>query len=979
VWTNALKSCADPPRARHFFELLAGAGVIVEKFPAEKARVLAALFSGSEAMGTLLAAHPEWLPVLEPDSLAYPRRKQGFAREVAGAILPVLDAGDEATALGRLRAFKQREMLRIAARDLARLGGVAEITLELSDLADVCLDTIWRICHRRLAEKYGRPFHQDADGRWQPSSGCLVGLGKLGGQELNYSSDVDLIVVYDEEGSVFKETPAAGRAPRALLTNHQFFNRLAEGLIAEVTRMTPEGSLYRVDFRLRPEGETGPLSRSLSSYETYYAQWGQTWERMMLIKARGVAGVAATAASFLEMVHPFCYPRSVAPDVLHEVAAMKDRIENEVVRAGELERNVKLGRGGIREIEFIAQSLQLLHAGAQPFLQRPRTLEALEKLAQYEWLTAAECRSLAQAYCFLREVEHRLQMEGNAQTHTIPANRAVRQRLARLMGLKTAREFEARRRAHTGEVRRVFNKLLKAGPGEAAVVVRTPFPRRFDGAEAEWLRFLAAHGFRDAGRALRVVREFVEGPGYVHSSARTIELGWKLLPRLFAVCPAGLRPARGIHAKPKTLSDPDRVVMRLDSFVSTYGARATLYELWNNHPTIFELLVQLFDRSEFLAEMAIRTPDLVDELVTSGRLRQRKSAADTLRDLRHGIGDADQHAWMRRYHQAELMRIGLRDILGLADFEQYLTELSCLADACLQYALEVAMRRRRITAMPFAIIGLGKLGGAEIDYGSDLDILFVTEGKARELSRVLPLAVEVMDLLSRRTEQGTVFQTDARLRPDGEKGLLVATVRGCEEYYRQRAQLWEIQTLTRARHVAGDPLTGGQFQKLAARLTNFAKPDLPLAAFTPGWKDAMRDMRHRIETGRTPPGQEELAIKTGCGGLMDAEFIAQALCLEYGWQEPNTLRALERGLRAKVLPGAAKLITSYRALRRVEGILRRWSYAGESVLPDEAAAFLRVSVRCGLATAGAFRKSIATWRAGIREGFERVFGKFSAF
>jgi glutamate-ammonia-ligase adenylyltransferase len=415
-------------------------------------------------------------------------------------------------------------------------------------------------------------------------------------------------------------------------------------------------------------------------------------------------------------------------------------------------------------------------------------------------------------------------------------------------------------------------------------------------------------------------------------------------------------------------------VTRLDSFISAYGARATLFELWNSTPAIFELLLLLFDRSEFLAELAIRTPDLVDELVISGRLRQRKTAAETLRDLRHGQADPDQHLWLRRYHQAELMRIGLRDILGLADFEQYLTELSALADACLQYALAVVMRRHRLRSPPFAIIGLGKLGGAEIDYGSDLDLVFVADPKTKALGKAGPLAIEVMDLVSGRTEQGMVFHTDARLRPDGEKGLLVNTLDAYEDYYRHRAQLWEIQTLTRTRPVAGDVKLGARFQALAAALTDFRHPSLPLAALAPDWKETIRQMRLRIEKERTPGGQDDLAIKTGRGGLMDAEFIAQALCLEHGWQEANTLRALERGRDAGVLPDAEKLISNYRRLRRVEGILRRWSYEGETVLPDDPAPYYRVSVRCGFATPEAFRAGLAEWRSGIREVYMTVFG-----
>jgi glutamate-ammonia-ligase adenylyltransferase len=977
VWTNAIKSCADPQRAKQFLELLAAtsAGTALQASSAEQARILAALFSGSRALSNLLVARPEWFGVLEPEGLKFPRRKQGLRNESSRWLKPLLAASDFAAALIRVREFKQREMLRIAGRDLARLGKLPEIVQEISDVADVCLDAVWQVCHRQLVGRYGQPWHQDASGQWQPTAGCMLGMGKLGGQELNYSSDVDVIFAYSEEGSVFKEPPAKGQPSPQVLTNHQFFNRLAEAFIAEVSRMTPEGALYRIDLRLRPEGDSGPLSRSLAGYENYYAQWGQTWERMMLIKARGVAGDATLAAEFLELIQPFRYPRSINESVLREVVAMKGRIENEVVKPDELERNVKLGRGGIREIEFVVQALQLLRAGRQPFLQGAQTLPALAKLVQYELLSADESKMLAEAYCFLRDVEHRLQMEDNLQTHTIPTDRPAREGLARLMGFTTLTGFEAAHKVHTRNVRRIFDRLLKAdaSDGEAS----SPFPRQFEGAETEWKKLLGEHAFKDVDKALRVLREFVEGPGYVHVSQRTSQLAYQLLPKLFALCPQSLAGTRSTVSSPAVanapLSDPDRVVTRLDSFISAYGARATLFELWNRNPTIFELLVLLFDRSEFLAELAIRTPDLVDELVISGRLRQRKSAEETLRDLRHGLEDEDQRLWLRRYHQAELMRIGLRDILGVADFEQYLTELSNLADACLQYALEVVLRKHKLKTPPFVIIGLGKLGGAEIDYGSDLDVVFVADSKAKNLSALGSLALELMDLVSARTEQGVVFRTDARLRPDGEKGLLVNALSAYEEYYRQRGQLWEIQSLTRTRPIAGDLKLGTQFQTLAATLTNFRRLSLPLAAYGPDWKQKIHQMRMRIEKERTPLGKDDLAIKTGKGGLMDAEFIAQTLCLDNGWQEANTLRALERGRVAGALPEAGKLIENYRQLQRLEGILRRWSYEGETVLPDDPAPFYRVSVRCGFAAPDAFREALAGWRRAIRDGYLKVF------
>jgi glutamate-ammonia-ligase adenylyltransferase len=993
-WQKLAGTSADPARAKHFLDLLAaaGAGPQLEKFSTDQVRVVAALLSGSQALGNLLVANPDWLSALDLEQLKFPRRAEGFRHEIESWLKLKLEERDYSGALAELRRFKQREMLRIAARDLARLSNVVEITREISDLADVCLDAVWRICRQQFTGRFGQPFHQDAEGNWQRTEFCVLGMGKLGGQELNYSSDVDVLFLYGEEGEVFKELPAKKKAQRATMSNRQFFNKLAEAFIAEVSRAMPDGMLFRIDLRLRPEGDAGPLCCSLESYENYYTEWGQTWERMMLIKARGVAGDEGLAAEFLEMIQPFRFPPSLSADVLREVAAVKDRIENEVVGADELERNVKLGRGGIREIEFIAQSLQILHAGKLPFLQTAQTLPCLAKLAQYKLLAEAEAQQLAAAYQFLRDVEHRLQMEENQQTHTIPTDRQAQLRLARLMGFASLTEFEAARQMHTGNVRRVYDKILKADAPKSTHAV---LPPEFDGAEAEWKKLLAAHSFRDPETAFRLLKEFAEGPGYVHVSPHTTELARQLILKFLALCPQKKStvhsPQSKVSSPSAILSDPDRVVTRLDSYLEAYGSHAALLEMWNGNPAAFELMLLLFDRSEFLAEAAIRDPDLIDDFVAGGRLRQRKMAPEILKDLRHGLEDEDQFFWLRRYHEAELMRLGLRDILGLADFEQNLAELSALADACLQYALEVVMRKNKIRTPPFVVIGLGKLGGCEIDYGSDLDLLFVTDAKAKELPKLQRVAVEVKELLSRRTEQGMVFHTDARLRPDGEKGLLVNTLAAYEEYYRQRAQLWEIQALTRTRPVAGNFALGEKFQGLVAGLTNFKKissggaevtrlisnaksTKTPyVVSYTPDWKNQIHQMRLRIEKERTPHGQDDLAIKTGQGGLMDAEFIAQALCLENGWQEANTLRALERARDAGVLPDTEKLLDNYRKLRRVEGILRRWSYEGETVLPDDPAPYYRVSVRCGFATPEEFGKALAKWRKAIREVYTKVF------
>ncbi|MGO8699996.1 MAG: bifunctional [glutamate--ammonia ligase]-adenylyl-L-tyrosine phosphorylase/[glutamate--ammonia-ligase] adenylyltransferase [Limisphaerales bacterium] len=969
--------CADPARVKAWLARAAESvpGVPWDKLSAAQARLLVALMSGSQAAGELLRAHGDWLPpLLEPGALEHPRQEQGLRREVERWLGPALQRGEIEAALAELRLFKEREMLRIATRDLARLDNVFEITREISNVADVCLQTVFCLCLERLARRHGTPWHLDADEQWQKTRFCVLGLGKLGGQELNYSSDVDVIFVYEEEGQVIKDPPRARDQTIRGLSNHQFFTRLGETMIAEIGKMTAEGMLFRIDLRLRPEGDAGPLVRSLQSYESYYAQWGQTWERMMLIKARPVAGDAVLGAEFLEMIQPFRFPRSLGQRTLREVAAVKTRIENEVVRPGEAERNVKLGRGGIREIEFIAQTLQLLHAGRLPFLQGAATVPTLEKLAKYSLLRADEAAALAEAYVFLRQVEHRLQMEANRQTHTIPAERRDRERLARLMGCATLAQFDEQRLEHCREVRRIFDKLLA---GEEPAGPELP---PLEGAEAAalWKKLLATRGFRDADSAFGMVKLFILGPGYAHVSTRTMELARELWPRFLALCPW---PQTGGGGRERVLSDPDRVLVRLAGYIEAYGARAALYELWTHNPALFELLLLLFDRSEFLAERAVRAPDLVDELESGGRLNRSKSAAEILTDLRHGAGDADQALWLRRYHQAETMRIGLRDILGLADFEANLQELTCLAEACLQYAVEAIMRRHILKRPPFCVLGLGKLGGHEITYGSDLDIVFVARSGAGNLPQCQRWAAELMELLSAKTESGATFATDARLRPDGEKGLLVNTVEAHEDYYRRRAALWEIQALTRVRAIAGDLETGAKYERMAGAVANFSPQNVAArampAAYSPDWMREIDQMRQRIAAERTPPGKDHLAIKTGTGGLIDAEFLAQAICLGQAWREPNTLRALRRAREAGVLAkteGEA-LLRHYGQLRRVEGILRRWSFEGETVLPDEEAPYLRVAVRCGFRDAKQFSEALRETRTAIRAVYNGFFGR----
>lgn len=957
-------------------------GPLLEAMTEGQIRILARVVSSSPFLSEELMLHPEWIKenMFDETELQSPTTLTVLRHDLMEPLMEEVASRDFEAAGRVLRAFKAKQLFRIAVRDLNKMGETESIILELSNLADICLQAVFRLEWLELTEKLGTPYHKNAEGKWVITQFSIIGLGKLGGQELNYSSDVDVIFLYSEEGYVFDQEPEGNKVEEENpLTNHQFFTRLAEQIVEVVSKTTSTGWLYRIDLRLRPDGNAGPLVRSLESFENYYAQWGRTWERMMLIKARYVAGSSSLAADFTEMIQPFRYPRSISEQLPEEVAAVKERIEKEVVRTGELQRNVKLGCGGIREIEFIVQTIQVIDAGKMPYLQGGQTLPMLEKLAAYDRLKTEDSIELIRAYKFYRDVEHRLQMEDNRQTHTIPQSSRGGLRLARLMGFKTVEEFDEQLHQYQQNVRRIFEQVVhKKGVNEEE---RTGGKLPVDFAESEqmWKELLRLDGFRDPATAFKLIKCFVCGPGYVHVSKRTLELGWKLLPRLLRLCPSRQRLMPGgeqscFMANMRTLSDPDRVLARLDSFIQNYGGRQSLFENWFSSPFTFDLFLLLFDRSEYLAEVAIKTPELIEEILESEQLRRFKDSKEILRDLLYGLRDEDQYEWIRRYHRGELMRIVLRDLLGLSNFEQNQAEINALGDACVEYALRVVMKKFRLQKPPFAVIGMGKFGGCELTYGSDLDILFVCTPRWKGETKVQKMGFLLGNLLSVKTALGNAYKTDSRLRPDGEKGMLVNTLTRYQRYYCYRAQLWEIQSLTRARVICGDVEMGFQFMDMARNLTNFTIPRRKVQAYSEDWMEQIIRMRLKVEKERTPAGKDKLAFKTGVGGLMDVEFLAQMLNMEYGWFQPNTRKALRLAASQDLLSeeDAEILIENFDRLMLLEKVLRRWSYEGESVLPDTPAPLLRVAIRCGFDGIDSFMKALERWRGAIREVCLRV-------
>lgn len=830
---------------------------VIERFPLGEAALLH-LISVSSICAARLARRPETLLWLaDPEICAAPRGYPGMLnhlREVGGDSIA-------AENFRALRSWKGREMLRIALREVAEVAPLEETTLELSQLAEICLREVYRYWNAELRSRRGGPETEFA----------ILALGKLGGRELNHSSDIDVIFLYGEEGQV-----------SANLTYHEWFNQLGGKIIETFASNDPAGALFRIDLRLRPEGTAGPLARSFDSMENYYAGFGETWERLALIKARGVAGSRELAYEFLRQHQPFIYPKSPTPDVLEETASIKRRIERDIVGQENIERDVKLGAGGIREIEFVVQALQLLHGARHTFLQETSTLKTLPVLAELELLPGGEARALEAAYRFLRRVEHRLQIEAEQQTHTVPENGESLDRLSRSLGFASKKEFSAALAKHTRQVRAVFRRLISE-PGAGA-----------DRA-AESLQI-----FRDEKAATKSLADLAKGPGGLHVAPRTRQVLRNLRPLLFQWL------ARA--------ADPDIALNQFVRFVEAYGLRSMLFELLVVNPKLLELLVKTFDASRYAGDLLIRRPQLLEEITRGGVLDRKVSVARHLKQLEAlEISPASLNL-LRVYRQTQLLRIFLRDVLALTELPALFAEHSALAEACL-----IFVNRLRGSESDLTIVALGKFGGSEIGYGADLDVIFVGED--------IRAAQHLMVAMAQPTAEGSLSTLDARLRPDGEKGILTCSLTAYEAYYQTRGQLWEAQALTRARPLAG-PLQD-EFMDLAQRIWRAAgqRGDLFLQI------DGML-RRIRQDRGST---SDLLDFKTGTGGMIEAEFLVQALQMRAGIWNPQTLSALDElaGKGALRKEEAAAVRKSYEYLRLIESVLRRWENKSVSSLPAE--------------------------------------------
>jgi len=848
---------------------------VVEQFPMGEPSLLH-LLAVSSICATRLVRNPETLFWLRQPEVCLASR--GYA-EMLNELRS--GAGDSIAAenFAALRFWKSREMTRIALRELASLAPLEETTAELSQIAEICIRRVCEHWNAEFRKRYGSPDAEFA----------ILALGKLGGAELNHSSDVDLLFLYSEEGQL---TPQ--------FSYHEFFNRLGNKILETFSTRHPEGSLFRVDLRLRPEGSAGPLARSLESMENYYAGFGETWERLALIKARGVGGSRELAYEFLRQHQPFIYPKSPTPDLLDEIANIKRRIERDVVGPDKLERDVKLGRGGIREIEFIVQALQLVHGAHHPFLQEASMLKALRALRELDLLPRGEVLTLDQTYRFLRRVEHRLQIEAEQQTHTLPQEPESLQRLAGSLRFSSVQDFTAALRERMRAVRPIFQRIISERSVEPAKI----------GLEI----------FNDQKHAAKTLADLARGQGTFHIAPRTRQIFGKLRPVLLE----WLAKA----------ADPNATLNQFVRFVEAYGLRSLLFELLVTNPKLLELLVKTFDASRFAGDLLIRHPQLLEEITRDRAFYEPRSTGENLRRLDSLGANAGNLDPVRAYRRRQLLRIILRDALGLINPVAVFNELSDLAEACLLFTT------RLLGGEQMTIIALGKFGGCEISYGADLDVLFVGDDVRSAQNLIVAMA--------QPTAEGNIWVLDARLRPDGEKGPLVCSLETYQSYYAGRAQPWELQALTRARPVTG-PLQS-EFTEVAKNAWRDAGQHVDLRA-------RIDNMLERIRRDRGS-GSDFLDFKTGAGGIIEAEFLVQALQMRENIWEPNWERAVDRLHERGCLTEseAAKLRNAYGFLRRCEGALRRYDNKSVSAFSSDPNEQRKLAIRLGYEEFDVFRE-----------------------
>jgi [glutamine synthetase] adenylyltransferase / [glutamine synthetase]-adenylyl-L-tyrosine phosphorylase len=901
-------------------EGLEGAAAALVSASAKVRDALARVWDASDFVARAVSTDPTLLPgLIAHGDLERSLSASDFAARAPQA--PAAGAVAEADWMGQLRRWRRREFVRVAWRDLASWADLTETLADLSAIADAAIITSCEYATRALAARHGVP--RSPRGEAQPL--IVVGMGKLGGGELNFSSDVDLIFLFPEHGETDGPRPMA---------NEEFFTRCGQMLVRLLDAPTEDGLVFRVDLRLRPFGASGPLVASFASFEDYLVRHGRDWERYAYVKARAITGGEHYAQIYASAVRPFVYRRYLDFGVFESLREMKSLIEREVERR-ELADDVKLGPGGIREIEFIVQAYQLIRGGRDRRLQTAALGIALPQLDGAKLLPHALVVDLAAAYAYLRRLENRLQMVSDEQTHSLPKEERARARLARAMGAPDWPSLEGELNAHRARVSAhfklvIFSAQAQADPGAAPLDLAAFWQT---GAEQAALGVaLARAGFTPAEEAARLLVELRESA----LVRRLDEPGAKRLQ--------GLLPA--LLADIGASASPLPTLKRILKILEAIGQRSVYFALLRESAAARDRLVELCCRSDFLAQQIASYPLLLDELIDARLLSELPERANLRRDLEfivQAMRDDDperQVETLRHFQRAAIFRIAVADLTGRLPVMKVSDRLTDVAELIVEQAMQLGWQqmtaqfgtpmcglgseRREVR---ICAVGYGKLGGIELGYSSDLDLVFLhdSHGEQQETTGNRPIdnqlffvrvAQRIMHLLTMHSGAGRLYAVDVRLRPSGKGGLLVTNIRAFADYQEHEAWTWEHQALLHARAVAGAEALRADFERLRIVVLRGHVRRATL-------REEVRSMRERMRKELSRAQPSEFNLKQDPGGIADIEFLAQYWALQ--WAEryaavamfSDTIRQLESVASADLVPQATVdiLTGAYRAYR----------------------------------------------------------------